>query len=141
MDMDIPGEKRLAAAVVRDDEGRVLLVRRSATERFLPRVWGVPCGKLEPGEDARDGALRELKEETGLLGEIVRKAGESSFLSEYRGQETKNWQENFLVRPLTDRVTLPCPDQVHAWLHPSELTGVDIDDYNLDVVRQALTDC
>ena len=28
MDMDIPGDKRLAAAVVMDDEGRVLLVRR-----------------------------------------------------------------------------------------------------------------
>ncbi|MGW4105205.1 NUDIX hydrolase [Streptomyces sp. NPDC004976] len=137
--MDIPGEKHLAAAVVRDDEGRVLLVRRSATERFLPRVWGVPCGKLEPEENARDGALRELKEETGLLGEIVRKVGESSFVSEYRGRETKNWQENFLVRPLSRRITLPLPDQKHVWLHPSELTGVDIDDYNLDVVRQALT--
>lgn len=140
MDMEPPGEKRLAAAVVRDDKGRVLLVRRSGTEKFLPRVWGVPCGKLEPGEDPRDGALRELKEETGLLGEIVRKVGESSFVSDYRGQETKNWQDNFLVRPLTDRVTLPLPDQTHAWLYPAELTGVDIDAYNLDVVRQALTD-
>ncbi|MFC5855230.1 NUDIX hydrolase [Streptomyces chlorus] len=138
--MDIPGDKRLAAAVVRDDEGRVLLVRRSEHERFLPRVWGVPCGKLEPGESAPDGALRELKEETGLLGEIVRKVGESSFLSEYAGREIKNWQENFLVRPLSQDVTLPSPDQDHAWLRPSELTGVDIDDYNLDIVQQAFTD-
>ncbi|GAA2536520.1 MULTISPECIES: NUDIX hydrolase [Streptomyces] len=140
MDTDIPGDKRLAAAVVRDGEGRVLLVRRSETETFLPRVWGVPCGKLDPGESAPDGALRELKEETGLLGEIVRKVGESSFVSEYRGHEVKNWQENFLVRPLTRQITLPRPDQAYAWLRPSELTGVDIDAYNLDVVRQALTD-
>ncbi|WP_407700944.1 NUDIX hydrolase [Streptomyces hirsutus] len=139
MGMDIPGDKRLAAAVVTDDEGRVLLVRRSEHERFLPRVWGVPCGKLEPGESAPDGALRELKEETGLLGEIVRKVGESSFLSEYAGHEIKNWQENFLVRPLSRDVVLPSPDQDHAWLRPSELTGVDIDAYNLDIVRQALT--
>nr|WP_199314984.1 MULTISPECIES: NUDIX hydrolase [Streptomyces] len=137
--MDIPGDKRLAAAVVMDDEGRVLLVRRSETERFLPRVWGVPCGKLEPHESAADGALRELKEETGLRGEIVRKVGESSFVSDYRGHEIKNWQENFLVRPLSVDVVLPRPDQAHAWLRPDELTGVAIDDYNLDVVRQALT--
>jgi len=136
-----PGDKRLAAAVVMDDDGRVLLVRRSATERFLPRVWGVPCGKLESEEHPEDGALRELKEETGLLGEIVRKIGESSFVSEYQGRETKNWQDNFLVRPLTLQITLPEPDQVHRWLRPSELTdsGLDIDAYNLDVVRQALT--
>ncbi|MFD7402115.1 NUDIX hydrolase [Streptomyces sp. NPDC059866] len=137
--MDIPGEMRLAAAVVVDKQGRVLLVRRSETERFLPRVWGVPCGKLEPGESAADGALRELKEETGLRGEIVRKVGESSFVSDYRGHEVKSWQENFLVRPLSLDVTLPKPDQAHAWLRPAELTSVAVDDYNLDVVRQALT--
>ncbi|GGV71907.1 hypothetical protein GCM10010512_15740 [Streptomyces thermoviolaceus subsp. thermoviolaceus] len=141
MDMEIPGMKRLAAAVVRDERGRVLLVRRSARERFLPRVWGVPCGKLEAGELPADGALRELKEETGLLGEIVRKVGESSFVSDYHGHEIKNVQDNFLVRPLTRSVHLPEPDQAYAWLLPSELTAVDIDAYNLDVVRQALRAC
>lgn len=138
--METPGERRLAAAVVRDDQGRVLLVRRSERERFLPRVWGVPCGKLEPGESPRDGALRELKEETGLLGEVVRKVGESSFVSDYRGHEVKNWQDNFLVRPLTLTVRLPEPDQAYAWLSPSQLTTVDIDTYNLDVVHQAVQD-
>ncbi|MFE6619012.1 NUDIX hydrolase [Streptomyces sp. NPDC008086] len=137
MTMDIPGDRRLAAAVVMDDKQRVLLVRRSVKERFLPRVWGVPCGKLEPGESPEDGALRELKEETGLLGEIVRKVGESSFVSDYRGHEIKNWQDNFLVRPLSASVTLPEPDQDARWLGRSELTGVEIDAYNLDIVRQA----
>ncbi|MFF4252393.1 NUDIX hydrolase [Streptomyces sp. NPDC001663] len=139
MDMDIPGDKRLAAAVVMDDQGRVLLVRRSATEKFLPGVWGVPCGKLDPDESGPDGALRELKEETGLLGEVVRKVGESSFVSEYRGQEIKNWQENFLVRPLSSQITLPEPDQAHVWLARSGLTTVDIDAYNLDIIDQAFT--
>jgi 8-oxo-dGTP diphosphatase len=139
MDMEIPGERRLAAAVVMDERGRVLLVRRSERERFLPRVWGVPCGKLEQGESPRDGALRELKEETGLLGEIVRRVGQSSFVSDYQGHEVKNWQDNFLVRPLSRQVVLPERDQEYAWLTQGELSSVDIDAYNLDVVRQALT--
>ncbi|MFE0256420.1 NUDIX hydrolase [Streptomyces sp. NPDC059010] len=140
MAMDIPGDRRLAAAVVMDDKQRVLLVRRSEKERFLPRVWGVPCGKLEPGESAEDGALRELKEETGLLGEVVRKVGESSFVSDYRGHEIKNWQENFLVRALSEGVTLPEADQDARWLRRSELTSVEIDAYNLDIVSQAFTE-
>ncbi|MFF1376297.1 NUDIX hydrolase [Streptomyces sp. NPDC058308] len=134
--MDYPGDNRLAAAVVAF-RGRVLLVRRSETERFLPGVWGVPCGKLEPDESPRDGVLRELKEETGLLGHVLRKVGESSFVSTYRGHEVKNWQDNFLVRPLTFDVTLPVPDQQHRWLAPAELGKVEIDDYNREIVRQA----
>jgi ADP-ribose pyrophosphatase len=35
---------------------------RHAANRFL---WELPAGKLEPGEDALDGAKRELAEETG----------------------------------------------------------------------------
>ncbi|MEV0253590.1 NUDIX hydrolase [Streptomyces sp. NPDC050732] len=135
--MDYPGDNRLAAAVVMHRH-RVLLVRRSRTERFLPGVWGVPCGKLEPEESPGDGVLRELKEETGLLGQVLRKVGESSFVSTYRGHEVKNWQDNFLVRPLTFDVTLPLPDQDHRWLAPADLGTVRIDDYNREIVRQAL---
>ncbi|MCX3060878.1 NUDIX hydrolase [Streptomyces beihaiensis] len=134
--MDSPPENRLAAAVVTLG-GRVLLVRRSETERFLPRVWGVPCGKLEPGERPEDGVLRELKEETGLLGAVVRKVGESSFVSRYRGREVKNRQDNFLVYPLTTDIALPLADQAAAWLWPHELDTVEVDDYNREIVAQA----
>ncbi|MGY0019499.1 NUDIX hydrolase [Streptomyces sp. cg35] len=133
----MPPENRLAAAVVALD-GRVLLVRRSETERFLPRVWGVPCGKLEPGESPEDGVLRELKEETGLLGYVERRIGESSFVSDYRGREVKNFQDNYLVRPLTTGIVLPHADQAATWLAPADLDTVEIDDYNRAVVAQAL---
>ncbi|TGB07118.1 NUDIX hydrolase [Streptomyces sp. MZ04] len=136
--MDLPSDNRLAAAVVAH-RGRVLLVRRSETERFLPRVWGVPCGKLDPDESPRGGVLRELKEETGLLGEVLRKVGESSFVSRYRGHEVKNWQDNFLVRPLTFDVSLPLPDQEYRWLAPADIGTVEIDDYNRDIVEQAFS--
>lgn len=46
--------------VIRDDD-RVLLVRHS-----YRRGWGVPGGLLERGEEAVDGARREVLEETGL---------------------------------------------------------------------------
>ncbi|MFP3986339.1 NUDIX hydrolase [Streptomyces sp. E11-3] len=135
--MGIPDENYLAAAVVMR-RGRVLLVRRSRTERFLPGVWGVPCGKLKPGESPQVGVLRELKEETGLRGSVVSRVGSSSFVSEYEGREIKNYQDNFLVCPLSTRISLPLPDQAYDWIDPHDLGGVEIDAYNQEIVRQAV---
>ncbi|GIE28126.1 NUDIX hydrolase [Actinoplanes italicus] len=48
-------------AVVLDEHGRVLLVRRSDTHD-----WALTTGCLEPGEQPVAGAVREVHEETGL---------------------------------------------------------------------------
>jgi 8-oxo-dGTP pyrophosphatase MutT (NUDIX family) len=44
-----------------DSQGSILLERRSDNG-----MWGLPGGKVEPGESIRQTALREVKEETGL---------------------------------------------------------------------------
>ncbi|MFO8034713.1 MAG: NUDIX hydrolase [Candidatus Bipolaricaulota bacterium] len=53
------------AIVVRDEEGRVLLVRqfRAAAGRDM---WEIPAGTVEPGESPLATAKRELLEETGM---------------------------------------------------------------------------
>ena len=58
-----------AVALVRD--GHVLTVRKRGTERFM-----LVGGKLEPGESARDAALRETWEEVGLRIESATLLGE-----------------------------------------------------------------
>lgn len=60
------------AVVVRDARGRVLLGKRAVG--WGAGEWCIPCGSLEWGEDVREGAERELLEETGLrarAGEVV----------------------------------------------------------------------
>ena len=49
-----------AAACIRDEQGRVLLLRRS------DGLWSVPGGGLEPGERLDQAIVREVREEIGL---------------------------------------------------------------------------
>jgi HAD superfamily hydrolase (TIGR01450 family) len=53
------------AAVVLDDSGRVLLVKRSDREQ-----WALPTGSVEAGESLTRALAREVREETGLAIEI-----------------------------------------------------------------------
>lgn len=54
-----------AGIVLRNAEGRVLLLRRATED-----TWGIPGGGLEAGESWVDAALRECREETGWLARI-----------------------------------------------------------------------
>jgi 8-oxo-dGTP diphosphatase len=58
-------EVRAAGGVVQGEDGRIAVVHR-------PRYddWSLPKGKLDPGEDYEEAALREVREETGLACEL-----------------------------------------------------------------------
>jgi 8-oxo-dGTP diphosphatase len=57
------GYKRLSvASVIRDDQGRVLLVKQT----YGHLNWELPGGDVEPGETIVDAATREVKEEAGI---------------------------------------------------------------------------
>jgi ADP-ribose pyrophosphatase YjhB (NUDIX family) len=51
-----------AVACVRDEDDRILLLRRSEGDD----LWGFPGGAMEPGERAADAVVREVREEIGL---------------------------------------------------------------------------
>jgi dihydroneopterin triphosphate diphosphatase len=44
-----------------------LVLKRSAHDAIYPGIWQMVTGSLKDGETARDGALREFREETGLV--------------------------------------------------------------------------
>jgi 8-oxo-dGTP diphosphatase len=66
---DQPRVVLAVAGVVWNDEGEVLLIRRSKPPR--QGEWSLPGGKVEFGETLEQALRRELREETGLEVEIL----------------------------------------------------------------------
>lgn len=54
-------------------DGAILLLHRSAAEQNFGGHWGLPGGKVEPGESVEAGADRETLEETGFYSEVPKK--------------------------------------------------------------------
>jgi 8-oxo-dGTP diphosphatase len=162
------GRLTLAAAIVIHND-RVLIVRRSKKETFLPGKWGIPCGKVDNGEGerrrrrrtepARDAVVRELREETGLSGKVIKQVGSQTFNSNWRGRDTLNVQYNYLVslkpndiedqvgwhalwhrlrRRQMPLVKPPMRDQVYKWVQLSKLDEESLDSHNREAIRQAL---
>jgi len=87
----------IVAALIRDDAGRVLLVRKRGTTAFMQ-----PGGKRDPGEDDVTALARELDEELGCR--VV--PGTVAPLDAFRCQAANE----------TDR-------QVHAAVYSVDVTG------------------
>ncbi len=66
-------------ALIRNEKGEFLLLRRSENSRTNPGKWDLPGGKVNQAESLKEGVAREVWEETGISiapGEI---AGEVTF--------------------------------------------------------------
>jgi 8-oxo-dGTP diphosphatase len=103
--------------------------------------WTLPGGGLDFGEDPLQGCLRELEEETGLLGTVLDLAGVDSRL--YTFERPGGPVEMHAVRILY-RVTITggtLRDELDgstdrcAWFSPADLAGLPV----VDLVEAALS--
>lgn len=53
-------------AVVYDQEGKYLILKKSSIEDINPNTYDLPGGRVEFGEKLEESVVREVKEETGF---------------------------------------------------------------------------
>jgi 8-oxo-dGTP pyrophosphatase MutT (NUDIX family) len=93
-------ERDVIRLVVQDGGGNVLLLHtREPTMPELGEWWELPGGGIEPGEDCAAAAVRELREETGLVVDPDR-VGAPSWrrTSTFRHRNTRRVQHETVAR-------------------------------------------
>lgn len=89
---------KTATAIVEFPNNKILLVKRATV--IFKGYWALPGGKVGPGETVEHAVVREVKEETGLDVEIVRKVGEYHENGVQNGIEYDYYPSCFLVKPV-----------------------------------------
>ena len=82
---DPPRRLQRVAAYALCLDGDAILLSRIAPGATASSdgMWTLPGGGVDFGEDPRDAAIRELEEESGLVGEIVELAGVDSWTGSF----------------------------------------------------------
>src|SRR4051794_40391938 len=116
-----------AFAAVRDDFGRILLVRRADTGN-----WELPGGRVEIGESATLAAEREVAEESGIHVKIIQLAGVYTYPGHVmvypaNGEVRQQFAVCFHAVPLDGE---PEPDHDEtceaAWVAPERIDALPI---------------
>jgi 8-oxo-dGTP diphosphatase len=120
----------VVAALVRDEEGRILLSQRRA-DQSLPLCWEFPGGKVEPGEAPEAALAREVREELGCE---VRVAG----VFEVVFHAYEEFDLYMLVYEAQIIAGVPAARQVAAvaWVAPAQIPGMKLPPADYPLARK-----
>lgn len=109
-------------AIIRDDAGKILILKRASGDMYGD-LWCLPGGKVDYGQTAEEAIEREVKEETSL--ECI----STQFLYYMDGLPTEPSDKHYLTLffrcQVKGEIFLNRESSELAWLEPSELQQYD----------------
>lgn len=85
-----------AGGIVFNNKGQVLVTQHSQNKH-----WSFPKGLIDEGQTTEEAALREVKEEGGIVAEIVDKVGYNKYVYTLNGEKIFKVVTYFLMKYLS----------------------------------------
>ena len=93
-----------AGGLVFRDHGRVAIIARHSRSGHLE--WCLPKGHIEKGETPQQTAVREVHEETGILGEVVESIATIDYWFTGTNQRVHKLVHHFALRRISGELTV-----------------------------------
>jgi len=110
------------SALIEDDAGRYLLLKRAASSAHFAGEWEPPGGKIDPHEPFDAALRREVKEETGLDVVLLGAAG----VTEFEIERLRIIQLHIVAQASSTHVRISKEHTEYAWVHPGDFDRVDL---------------
>ncbi|KRF28948.1 NUDIX hydrolase [Phycicoccus sp. Soil802] len=126
-------------AIVRDDDGRVLMIHKSDNDK-----WALPGGGHEIGESIAETVVREVKEETGYDVEVVGISGTYTnphhLMAYDDGEVRQQFSIAFRAKLIGGSPRTSSESKQVRWVPPMELADLDIHPSMRLRIKHALSD-
>ncbi|MBT7007665.1 thymidylate synthase [Candidatus Falkowbacteria bacterium] len=116
------------------NQDKVLIVKRSDTESFLPGFYELVGGKIEMNETLEKGLEREIFEETNLTVQITKPFSAFGYSTEQAN--TVDVQYICIPTSPVDNLTLSEAHKDYKWMTEDEIDNYQISDEMKKVIRQ-----
>lgn len=133
----LPKEKKAGGVIIAEKDGEMLI----GLVHDVFGYWTLAKGGVEAGETSEAGAIREIKEKTGLDGEIVKLLGENEYVASHpeKGKILKQ-VSYYLVRTPYQEMELHSNGGLDnaKWFRLAELENINTYDDILPLLAQSI---
>jgi 8-oxo-dGTP diphosphatase len=136
MNREFPSAPLVGVGAIVIENSRVLLVKRAHPP--LQAQWSIPGGVLEVGELVREAAIREAREETGLIVEPGELLGVYDRVLRNAEQRVQYHYVlvDFLCRRVGGELEAASDAAEVRWFTSLELPALNLADDTLDVIQK-----
>ena len=133
---------KVATCLLINDEGKLLILKRSEKVRTYKGLWGGVAGYVEENEEPYETAIKEIREEVGIKGvdvSLIRQLDPIKFTDFYEG-EKYDWKIfPFLFKiEKKGKIDIDSEHLEYRWIQPSEIEKYDTVPHLKDIVSKLL---